>query len=92
MTIAQLLLMYQNTVNPPVTTAEGVSQAIRWFNIVEVFALEHPEEVPNGNTVIFACEESARNADIHATNFDSLNNDLVHVHAMLYAITQQAST
>ncbi len=89
MTIAQLLLMYQNTVNPPVSTAEGVSQAIRWFNIVEVFALENPEEVPNGNTVIFACEESARNADINATNYDRLNNDLVHVHAMLYAITQQ---
>lgn len=89
MTIAQLLLMYTNTVNPPVSTAEGVSQAIRWFNIVEVFALENPEEVPNGNTVIFACEEASRNADIHETNYDRLNNDLVHVHAMLYAITQQ---
>ena len=89
MTIAELLLMYNNTVNPPVSTAEGVSQSIRWFNIVEVYALEHPEEVPNGNTVIFACEESARNADIHDTNYDKLNNDLVHVQAMLYAITQQ---
>lgn len=89
MTIAQLLLMYTNTVNPPVTNAEGVSQAIRWFNIVEVFALENPDEVPNGNTVIFACEEASRNADIYATNYDNLNNDLVHVHAMLYAITQQ---
>lgn len=89
MTIAQLLLMYTNTVNPPVSTAEGVSQAIRWFNIVEVFALENPEEVPNGNTVIFACEEASRNADIYETNYDRLNNDLVHVHAMLYAITQQ---
>ena len=89
MTIAQLLLMYNNTVIPPVSTAEGVSQAIRWFNIVEVFALENPDEVPNGNTVIFACEESARNASIHDTNYDRLNDDLVHVHAMLYAITQQ---
>lgn len=89
MTIAQLLLMYNNTVNPPVSTAEGVSNAIRWFNIVEVFALENPEEVPNGNTVIFACEESARNANIYDTYYDKLNNDLVHVHAMLYAITQQ---
>ena len=89
MTIAELLLMYTNTVNPPISTAEGVSQAIRWFNIVEVFALETPDEVPNGNTIIFACEESARNADIYETNYDQLNNDLVHVHAMLYAITQQ---
>lgn len=91
MTIAQLLLMYNNTVNPPVSTAEGVSNAIRWFNIVEVFALENPEEVPNGNTVIFACEESARNANIYETDYDKLNNDLVHVHAMLYAITQQTT-
>lgn len=90
MTIAELLLMYSNTVNPPVSTAEGVSQAIRWFNIVEVFALENPEEVPNGNTVIFACEESARNTNIYSTDYDKLNNDLVHVHAMLYAITQQS--
>lgn len=89
MTISQLLAMYNNTVNPPISTAEGVSQAIRWFNIVEVFALENPEEVPNGNTLIFACEESARNADINSTNYDKLNNDLIHVHAMLYAITQQ---
>lgn len=92
MTIAQLLLIYNNTVNPPVSTTEGVSLAIRWFNVVEVFALEHPEEVPNGNTVIFACEESARNADIYSTNYDSLNNDLVHVHAMLLAITQQTQS
>lgn len=89
MTISELITMYNNTVNPPVSTAEGISQAIRWFNIVEVFALENPEEVPNGNTLIFACEESARNADINSTNYDKLNNDLVHVHAMLYAITQQ---
>lgn len=89
MTIAQLLLMYQNTVNPPISTAEGVAQAIRWFNIVEVYALENPEEVPNGNTVIFACEESARNVDIINPDYDKVNNDLVHVHAMLYAITQQ---
>lgn len=89
MTIAQLLLMYNNTVNPPVSTAEGVSKAITWFNIVEVFALETPEEVPNGNTIIFACEESARNADIINPDYDEVNNDLVHVHAMLYAITQQ---
>lgn len=89
MTIAQLLLMYNNTVNPPVSTAEGVSNAIRWFNIVEVFALEKPEEVPNGNTIIFACEESARNADVINPDYDEVNNDLVQVHAMLYAITQQ---
>lgn len=89
MTISELITMYNNTVNPPVSTTEGVSQAIRWFNIVEVFALENPEEVPNGNTLIFACEESARNADINSTDYDKLNNDLVHVHAMLYAITQQ---
>lgn len=92
MTVAQLLLMYNNTVNPPVSTAEGVSQALRWFNIVEVFALEHPEEVPNGNTVIFACEESSRNIDVYGTDYNKVNNDLVHVHAMLYAITQQNNT
>lgn len=89
MTIAELLLMYNNTVNPPVSTSEGVSNAIRWFNIVEVFALENPEEVPNRDTIIFACEESARRSSIYNTDYDKLNDDLVHIHAMLYAITQQ---
>lgn len=86
-TIQTLLNMYNSIA--PVSTAEGVSNAINWFNTVEVFCLENPEDVPNGNTIIFYCEECARNTKVADTDYTKVNNYLFHVYSMLYAITQQ---
>lgn len=89
MTIASLLLIYNNTVHPPVSTAEGVSLAIEWFNVVEVFCLENKDTVPNADTIIFACEEASRNTEVMDTDYAKVNNYLYHIRCMLYAITQQ---
>lgn len=86
-TIQDLLTAYSGFA--PVSTAEGVSNAISWFNIVEVYALMNGETTPNANTIIFACEESARNTEVMDTDYAKVNNYLYHIRCMLYAITQQ---
>lgn len=88
-TIDTLLYMYQNTVHPPVATAEAVALAIDWFNIVEVYCIENPDQVPNGNSIIFYCDEYARNTKQGDTEYAKINNWLYHIRSMLYAITQQ---
>lgn len=90
MTLQGLITAYNSVA--PVSTAEGVSRAIEWFYIVEVYTLENPEEVPNGNSVIFACEEYARNTQVKSTDYDTINNNLYHVRCMIDAIIQQTAT
>ena len=89
MTINALLLIYNNTIHPPVSTPESVSLSIEWFNVVEVFCLENKDTVPNADTIIFTCEEASRNIEVMDTDYQKVNNYLYHVRCMLYAVIAQ---
>lgn len=86
-TINDLLTSYGNIV--PVSTSAGVSSAIDWINIVEVYCLEHIDAVPNGHYIVFYCEDANKNIKLLDTDYAKINNYMYHIRSMLYAITQQ---
>ena len=90
MTLNGLMTLYNAIV--PVNTSAGVSSAIEWLYEVEVYAMEHPEEVPNANSIIFACEDFANNTPVASTDYTTLNNKMFHVRSMIYAVIQNQPT
>ena len=76
MTLNELMTAYNSIV--PVSTGAGVSSAIEWLYEVEVYAMEHPEEVPNANSIIFACEDFANKTPVASTDYTTLNNNMYH--------------
>ena len=87
--ITTLLNMYNTTVNPPVSDATGVSNAINWLNIVQVFCLDNPEEVPNRDSIIIDCETYTKDIKVLDTDYAKVNNYVFQIRSKLYAITQQ---
>ena len=86
-TINDLITAYQSIV--PVSTSAGVSSAIDWINIVEVYCLEPIDAVPNGHYIVFYCEDANKNIKLLDTDYAKINNYMYHIRSMLYAITQQ---
>ena len=86
MTLNGLMTLYNAIA--PVSTSAGVSSAIEWLYEVEVYAMEHREEVPNANSIIFACEDFANKTPVLSTDYTTLNNNLYHVRSMIYAVIQ----
>lgn len=87
--ITTLLNMYNNTVHPPISDATGVSNAIDWLNIVQVFCLEQPEAVPNRDSIIIDCETYTKDIKVLDTDYAKVNNYVYQIRSKLYAITQQ---
>lgn len=83
-----------NACPAPVSSAEGVSNAMKWFEIVSVFAIEHSNDptdtdyMPNAMYVRNLCEVNARNTILMSTDYNSINNNLMHVKVACDAVLQ----
>lgn len=92
MTLASLV----SSCPAPVSTAEGVSRSIEWFEVASIFAINHSEKQsdPDSNYLANAmyvrnlCEVYTRNTELNTTDYTSLNNRLMHVKWALDATTQ----
>lgn len=73
----------------PVSTAEGASSALKWFNIVNVFTIEHDAtEMPNKTSIIEMCERFIRELPYDTTDYVKLNQNLMWVKWALDGIIQ----
>lgn len=76
-----------STCPAPVSTSEGVSNSLIWFNLVHVFACKATDTVMP--TRFRVADDSAMYADdtvLATTDYDTLNNRLMHIKFQLQAI------
>lgn len=80
-----------NACPAPVSTDAGVTSAMEWFEIVNVFAIENTDNVlPNAMYVRNLSEVFAKNTILKSTDYDSINNNLMHLKVALDAVIQNA--
>ena len=82
-TITQLI----NTCPAPVSTAEGVTNSLTWFDLVYVVCNEETDT--NIPTRFRVGNDSAKYADetrLLTTEYEELNNKLMHIKCQLNAI------
>ena len=83
MTIQQVI----STCPAPVSTAEGVSQAITWLNVARVFAdVATDAEVPNRADISIRAQKYPDATAVASTDYTSLNNKLYHVKQMYQGV------
>lgn len=79
-TIAQLI----NACPVTVSTAEGVTQAITWFDTVVVFCEKSTViEIPTKTDIAVRAQSFADATEIGSTDYGPLNNKLMHIKLML---------
>lgn len=76
-----------NACPAPVSTAEGVTQAITWLNTARVFADNSAiENVPNKTDISVRAQSFADNIKVASTDYTAINNDLMHIKLMYGAV------
>lgn len=76
-----------STCPAPVSTAEGVSTAITWFNVARVFAdVAKESDVPNKIDISARAQSYADNTDVGSTDYTRLNNRLYHIKQMYQGV------
>lgn len=85
MTLQELV----NSCPAPVSTAEGVTNAMEWFEIVSVFSITTDNQsMPNRLYVRNLCEVAAKNTILASEDYSKINNDLMHVKVAVDACIQ----
>ena len=75
----------------PVSTDAGVSSAMEWIEIVNVFAIKNVDNVlPNAMYIRNLSEVFAKNTILKSTDYDSINNNLMHLKVALSAVLENA--
>ena len=83
MTIQTLI----STCPAPVSTAEGVTNALEWFYLVYVFCMESTDaNVPTRLTVADKASFYYTETALATTEYNPLNNRLMHIKVALDAI------
>lgn len=73
-----------NNCPAPISTAEGVTQAITWLNTARVFCdVSTIEAVPNKTDIAVRAQSFADSIAIASTDYSSINNNLMHIKLML---------
>lgn len=80
-----------NACPAPVSTAAGVTSALEWFEIANVFAIESKEsDLPNRMYIRNLCEVFAKNTIVQSEDYATINNNLMHVKVALDAVIQNS--
>lgn len=83
MTISQII----STCPAPVSTSAGVTTALEWLAITEAFALAAESvDLPNRHTIINLSEIYFSDTKVATTEYDKLNNALMHIKTLYEAI------
>lgn len=82
-----------STCPAPISTAEGVTNALYWFDLVKAFALNSTDtNLPNRMPLIRDCNYYASEVVINTTEYNPINNNLMHIKSGLQAISTLAGT
>ena len=82
-----------NACPAPVSTAEGVTQGIYWFELTSAFCIVSSDsDVPNRLPMRNKCDAFSADTKVKTTDYDSLNNNLMHIKGMLQAVVELQST
>lgn len=83
-TVQTLLTRYQSIA--PVSTAEGVSNAMTWIALTDAFALTVDNEtLCNRDLCMSLCEMYFKLMDINSTDYSRVNDYLKHIRDLLQA-------
>lgn len=68
----------------PVSTSEGVTQAITWFDTVVVFCEKSAiDEIPTKTDIAVRAQSFADGTQVGTTEYTVLNDKLMHIMCML---------
>lgn len=85
MTINQLLTSYNNFM--PIDSAEELSSGLQWLACVNLFAIEEPaSNLPNRDFIQVETQRYMSELNIHSTNWDIPNNNILHIKDYLQAV------
>lgn len=83
-TIDTLLTRYQSIM--PVSTAEGVSNAMTWIALTHDFSLTVDETtLANRDLCISLCEQYFKLMDINSDDYNTVNDNMKHIRDLLQA-------
>ena len=81
--------MMVNDCPAPISTVAGISDAMLWLSMCEVFAqVMEQSDLPNKTSIISYVNQVLPTFDINDTSYDRYNNQLLHVKFLLNAVTQ----
>lgn len=73
-----------NACPAPVSTSEGVTQAITWFDTTVVFCEKSSiDEIPTKTDIAVRAQNFADGTEVGTTEYTILNNKLMHIKCML---------
>lgn len=76
----------------PVSSSSTVSDALYWVDLVNVWSRVTTQELPNKEHIINMCNLGAPEIIILSTDYDTINNILMHIKSALNAVVNVEAT